>query len=183
VHDPPSHREIRFAYFDYCVYFVYSYTRSMEATMTTLDLNLPTEQDTEAAQTAVRIFRALGATRVPTVARFRSQEGPNEVEVTLPGEALHLLVHILTHMAKGHAVTVVPVQAELTTQRAADLLGVSRPYLIKLLEDGAIPFRKVGTHRRVLVADLIEYKKRDDAERRKAADDLAAEAQELGLGY
>jgi excisionase family DNA binding protein len=152
------------------------------------ELSLPTEQETEAAQTAVRMFRSLGLsspgpTRTPTVARFRSQDGPNEVEVTLPGEALNLLLHILTHMANGHAVTVVPVQAELTTQKAADLLGVSRPFLVNLLEDGVIPFRKVGTHRRVLVADLIAYKKRDDAERREAADELTAEAQELELGY
>jgi len=151
--------------------------------MTHLSLNLPSEQETREAQTAVRRFRDLGSTREPTVVRFRLPQEQEEVEVTLPGEALHLLTHILTHMAQGHAVTVVPVQAELTTQKAAELLGVSRPYLVKLLEDGVIPFRRVGTHRRVLVADLITYKKRDDGERRAAADKLAAEAQELGLGY
>ena len=151
--------------------------------MTALNLNLPTEQETETAQTAVEQFRALVPTGAPTVARFRSAAGTEEVEVTLPGEALHLLLRVLTHMASGHAVTVVPVQAELTTQKAADLLAVSRPYLVKLLEDGAIPFRKVGTHRRVLVADLIAYKKRDDAERHEAVDELTAEAQDLGLGY
>jgi len=151
--------------------------------MTMLNLNLPTEQETETAQTAVERFRSLVPTRTPTVARFRAAEGTEEVEVTLPGEALHLLLRVLTHMASGHAVTVVPVQAELTTQKAADLLGVSRPYLVKLLEQGAIPFRKVGTHRRVLVSDLVEYKKQDDAQRREAADELTAEAQKLGLGY
>ena len=151
--------------------------------MTALNLNLPTEQETETAQTAVEQFRSLVTTGAPAVARFRTAAGTEEVEVTLPGEALHLLLRVLTHMASGHAVTVVPVQAELTTQKAADLLGVSRPYLVKLLEDGAIPFRKVGTHRRVLASDLIAYKKRDDAERQKAADELTAEAQDLGLGY
>lgn len=151
--------------------------------MTPLNLSLPTEQETETAQTAVERFRSIVPTRAPTVARFRSADGKEEVEVTLPGEALHLLLRVLTHMASGHAVTVVSVQAELTTQKAADLLGVSRPYLVKLLEQGCIPFRKVGTHRRVLVADLMEYKKQDDAERRKAADELTAEAQKLELGY
>ena len=151
--------------------------------MNALELNLPTEQESETAQAAVEQFRSLVARRGPIMARFRTTEGTEEVEVTLPGEALHMLLRVLTHMARGHAVTVVPVQAELTTQKAADLLGVSRPFLVKLLEQGQIPFRKVGTHRRVLAADLIAYKKQDDADRGKAADELAAEAQELGLGY
>lgn len=115
--------------------------------------------------------------------RFVSSEKSEEIEVTLPAEALHLLVRILSHMANGDAVTLMPVQAELTTQKAADLLGVSRPYLIRLLEDGTIPHRKVGTHRRVRAVDLVAYRQKDDVERREALDGLTAEAQELGLGY
>lgn len=103
-------------------------------------------------------------------------------DITLPMSAFRLLKEILEEMAQGHAVTLLPVKAELSTQQAADLLNVSRPFLIGLLEEGELPFRLVGKHRRVLVDDLMSYIRKDDDSRRRAADDLSADAQELALG-
>jgi len=109
-------------------------------------------------------------------------EGARE-QVVVPAPAVRLLVEILGEMARGNGVRVIPVQAELTTQQAAEVLGVSRPYLVKLLDEKRIPHRKVGNRRKVRVSDLMTFKKQDDAERDRAAAELTAEGQKLGLGY
>lgn len=103
--------------------------------------------------------------------------------VPLPRSAVRLLRQILAEMAEGNGVTIVPVAAELTTQQAADLLGVSRPFLVKELDEERLPFRWVGTHRRIQLDDLIRYRERKDAARHQALDALAQQAQELGMGY
>jgi excisionase family DNA binding protein len=99
----------------------------------------------------------------------------------VPRGAVELLARILAHMAAGQGVSVVPAHAELTTQQAADLLNVSRPFLIGLLDAGEIDYRKVGKHRRIKAASLIDYLREDDQRRRDAADELSALTQDLGL--
>jgi excisionase family DNA binding protein len=101
--------------------------------------------------------------------------------VKLPAPAVGLLVRILEEMARGNAVTIIPVHAELTTQEAADMLNISRPSLIQLLDDGRIEYRRVGTHRRVRFEALMKYKRHADEARRAALDELAAYDQELGI--
>jgi excisionase family DNA binding protein len=108
---------------------------------------------------------------------------PASEALTIPLSALTLLRVILEEMAQGNAITLTPVHAELTTQEAADLLHVSRPFLINLLESGEISYRKVGRHRRVRFDDLTAYKQRTDAARAKVLDELVSQAQELDMGY
>lgn len=105
------------------------------------------------------------------------------VEVHVPQVVIQMLVETLKQMAQGHAVTLLPIQSEVTTQQAADLLNVSRPFVVKLLEEGKIPYKKVGRHRRITLEDLMAFKHRDDLEREAAFDEMVAISQEYGLGY
>lgn len=104
-----------------------------------------------------------------------------EGTLRLPVSAVRLLVRILEEMARGNAVTLIPVHAELTTQEAAEMLNISRPSLIQLLDEGKIDYRRVGTHRRVRFEGLMKYKRGAQAARKAALEELAASDQEIGI--
>ena len=107
--------------------------------------------------------------------------GPSKDGVPIPSSLRRVLVAAARQLADGNGVSIMPVTAEVTTQQAANLLNVSRPFVIGLLDKGDIPFHKVGTHRRIRLRDLLAYKRRRDASRRAVIDRLATEAQELGI--
>ena len=136
------------------------------------------------SQDDVRLAKASSRRLAPFLHRsLKVTLGETDEQVELPAAAVRLLVELLAAMAEGKAVTLIPIHAELTTQQAADLLGVSRPFLIKQLEDDVIPYRRVGTHRRVLFSDLMKYKHEIDEKRINALDELTQQAHELDMGY
>lgn len=144
---------------------------------------IPTESDTTLSQKSSRILASHIAPGSATRRLKIVADDGSEQDVVIPSAAFHLLVEILSQMAQGNAITLIPVHAELTTQEAADLLNVSRPFLVKLIESNEIPCRKVGRHRRIRFADLMNYKQKIDSQRMQALDQLAAQAQELNMGY
>jgi len=145
---------------------------------------VPSPQETEQAKESSRLL-ARRIQRGQSLSLRVLDDTPQEQEVVirLPARAVQLLQNILVQMAEGKAVTIIPTHAELTTQQAADILNISRPFFVRLIERGEIPFRKVGTHRRVLLSDVMAYKERANAAREQSLDALTALSQELNLGY
>lgn len=149
--------------------------------ITALTINPPSGAEVELARASGQRLAPLARLGRPLTIRVR--DSGREETIELPVEAVKLLVKILEDMASGRSVTIVSRNAEVTSQQAADFLNVSRPFLIQLLEEKKLPFRMVGTHRRVRFEDVLRYKEGIDAGRRKVLDALAAEAQELDMGY
>lgn len=137
--------------------------------------------DLRFAQQSINIFKR----HTDQQGRLTFQINKDNVKESLviPAVAARLFENILMHLSQGNTATILPLQRELTTQQAADLLNVSRPYLIGLLDRCKIPYRKVGTHRRVYAKDIIDFKRSDDLKRSATLDALVKESQELDLAY
>ena len=141
----------------------------------------PTEQESNIARTSKQLLSRYAQEEQSLMLRVLVADQDETIE--LPAGAVALLLDILGAMASGQGITLIPENAELTTVQAADILHVSRPFLIKLLEEGTIPYRKVGKHRRILMEDVMNYKQAIDAEREAVLTQLVADAQEQDMGY
>ena len=143
-----------------------------------------TKEDQEIAISSLQelkdLSKRIGSSRNKGI-KIKIQE--TEELITIPKKALSLLSTIIQNMAEGKSVSIVPSNSEISTQQAADMLNVSRPHLIKLLETKKIPFKKVGSHRRILLKDIMEYKKQIAKQRETQLDFLSHQAQKLNLGY
>jgi excisionase family DNA binding protein len=141
---------------------------------------LPDELERENADQLRKILASIAGENEPTKLNLSFREG-KPAEITLAPALTESLLELLRLIASGSGVTLMPLGAHLTTQQAADLLNVSRPYLIKLLEGGEIPFSKVGRHRRIKAEDLFTYKRKRDECRAAALSEIARSDAELGL--
>jgi excisionase family DNA binding protein len=145
-------------------------------------LEKTSKKDQELAQSSIsQIRRAASAFKDSDFAKIKVEEQREFLHI--PKKAFHLLVEILINMSQGKSITLIPSDTEISTQQAADMLNLSRPHIVKLLEGGIIPFKKVGTHRRIELRHLIEYGKKLKQNRKQNLDFLAEQAQELNLGY
>ena len=144
-------------------------------------LHLPTQAEVEQAKISSRtLSKYTDVDRVQLALRGCNGESD---DLVLPGHVLQILLDVLSEMSKGNAISLIPHHQEVSTQEAANLLNVSRPFLVGLLEKGQIPFRKVGAHRRVLLTDVLAYREKTEELRTQALDELTALSQEEDMGY
>lgn len=146
-------------------------------------LQIPTRSEQELANANLKEVEKLAR-------NYDKKDKPVHIEVrdekkhlTIPTAAFNFLSKILNLMARGKAISIIPSDAEVTTQQAADILNVSRPHVVKLLEDEVIPYHKVGSHRRIKLEDLEHYRKKKADERKEHLSELAEQAQKLDMGY
>ena len=150
-------------------------------TRTQTDPTIPTDQDAVLAREASRILDASAGDNGALHLRLIETGNATPATLELPAAAARLLKELLREMAAGHAVTLVPIESEITTQQAADLLNVSRPYVVGLIDQGKLPARMVGPQRRVMLVDVLAYKVESKAKARAALREMVASDQELGL--
>ena len=146
----------------------------------------PNLQDQRVARESLPLLAEAMAHRQSEGIKIQIQADSRQVassSVIVPLKALHLLAVILSSMAQGKTISLVPSDSEISTQQAADMLHVSRPHLVKLLEQGVIPFKKVGSHRRILLDDLLHYETQQKENRKEQLQFLTEQAQDLNLGY
>ena len=165
----------------YMLFVEYKGEVTMTSTVMQFATGIPGPREASLAQASAQALASKIVGHPDTIA-IRFAEDAHEV-IELPFAAVRLLIDLLNEMAEGNAVSLIPTNAELTTQQAADLINVSRGFLVKLLDNKEIQHRKVGTHRRVLFNDLKAYEERTKRARSNALDKLADESQSLGIGY
>lgn len=146
-------------------------------------IKAPTRRDQKLAKENLKVLERVAK-------KHKAKSKPIEIEITgektnikIPSSALAFLNTIFEHMAKGKAISIIPSETEVSTQQAAEMLNVSRPHIVKLLERGEILFSKVGTHRRIKLKDLEHYREKSARERKKHLAELAKQAQKLDMGY
>ncbi|MDG4833599.1 helix-turn-helix domain-containing protein [Solwaraspora sp. WMMD1047] len=140
---------------------------------------LPEAADTGVVVDLLQVLRRRGQDVPEARAKLLSADGSSAIE--LPDGLHAVLVKALEALASGYAITIAPHHTTLTSQQAADMLGVSRPTLTKLLDDGKIPFERPNSHRRIKLADLLRYQERRRGERQEILQELTNEAMDLGL--
>lgn len=139
----------------------------------------PTAQEQQTARDALQLL-SLVSNGDDAIQHFIT-DSRREEPIEIPAAAIAILSDVLEFMSRGHGLTLFPRLAEVTTFEAAEILNVSRPYVIKLLEAGEMPYRNVGRHRRIQLQDVLAYKKASDQRSHEAMDELVALSQELGL--
>lgn len=143
---------------------------------------IPSNEDVLEAEKAVKALDELNKKSL-SKCEFMVKLPSQHRQLRLPKYFLPFMVEVLHQVAHGNTVTIIPSNKEFTTQEAADILNVSRPFFVKLLESGEIRFHKVGAHRRIKANDLMSYKRKLEADSLKALEELARMAQEDKLGY
>ncbi len=146
-------------------------------------VHLPTTFEVEQAKESSRkLSKYMNVDRITLSVSSSDGEGEKD-ELIMPRHTLQLLLNVLSEISKGNAVSLVPHHQDLSTQEAANILNVSRPFFVRLLKNNVIPFRKIGSHRRVLLRDVVTYKHDIDRNRMSVLDELTKFSQEEGLGY